>query len=131
MVAVIVLLDQLVWRPVIAWTQKFKVEQVESTDAPTSCVLDLLRQSRAIGQLRAKAVGPIRERLLAHFARLQHVEHSSGRSREYVHPYEVQRYRMEDRAPERHVLHARTEHERAAAREGHYRVEEHREHRSR
>src|ERR1700726_672161 len=29
MIAVIVLLDQLVWRPVIAWAEKFKVEQVE------------------------------------------------------------------------------------------------------
>src|SRR5947209_19155785 len=30
MVAVIVLMDQLVWRPVIAWSQKFKMEQVEA-----------------------------------------------------------------------------------------------------
>jgi NitT/TauT family transport system permease protein len=81
MVAVIVLLDQLVWRPVIAWAEKFKVEQVESTDVPTSWVLDLLRQSRGMAQLREKAVRPIRERLLAHFARLQHVEHSSGKAR--------------------------------------------------
>src|SRR5579859_5395027 len=29
MVAVIVLLDQLIWRPVIAWADKFKFEQVE------------------------------------------------------------------------------------------------------
>src|SRR5574340_1096055 len=29
MMAVIVLLDQLVWRPVIAWSEKFKLEQVE------------------------------------------------------------------------------------------------------
>src|ERR1700690_2655097 len=28
MVAVIVLLDQLIWRPVIAWSEKFKVEQI-------------------------------------------------------------------------------------------------------
>ena len=30
MIAVIVLLDQLIWRPVIAWSDKFKFEQVES-----------------------------------------------------------------------------------------------------
>ena len=29
MVAVIVLIDQVVWRPVIAWAEKFKLEQVE------------------------------------------------------------------------------------------------------
>ncbi len=45
MVAVIVLLDQFVWRPVIAWAEKFKVEQVESTDAPRSWVLNLFRHS--------------------------------------------------------------------------------------
>ena len=36
----IVLLDQLIWRPVIAWAEKFKVEQVESTDAPSSWLLE-------------------------------------------------------------------------------------------
>jgi ABC-type anion transport system duplicated permease subunit len=34
MVAVIVLIDQFVWRPVIAWAEKFKMEQVESASAP-------------------------------------------------------------------------------------------------
>jgi len=31
MIAVIVILDQLVWRPIIAWADKFKFEQVESS----------------------------------------------------------------------------------------------------
>ena len=31
MIAVILLIDQLVWRPAIAWSNKFKFEQVEST----------------------------------------------------------------------------------------------------
>jgi hypothetical protein len=52
-------------------------------------------------------------------------------SREYVHPYEVRRYRAEERLPEQHVLHERTERERVAAREGRHSVEEHRNHRSR
>src|ERR1700756_392057 len=45
MVAVIVLLDQFVWRPVIAWAEKFKVEQVESTNAPRSWVLAMFEHS--------------------------------------------------------------------------------------
>ncbi len=49
MVAVIVLLDQFIWRPVIAWAEKFKVEQVESADAPRSWVLDLIEHSRSLG----------------------------------------------------------------------------------
>ena len=32
MIGVIVLIDQLIWRPVIAWAEKFKFEQVEATD---------------------------------------------------------------------------------------------------
>jgi len=47
---------------------------------------------------------------------------------EYVHPYEIRRYGVGERLPERHVLHERTEHERAAAREGRPGVEEHRDH---
>src|SRR2546429_560612 len=36
MIALIVLLDQLIWRPVIVWADKFKFEQVESSAAAHS-----------------------------------------------------------------------------------------------
>jgi NitT/TauT family transport system permease protein len=68
MVAVIVLIDQLVWRPVIAWAEKFKMEQVESADAPRSWVLEFLRRSRAMAYLRKRAVGPMKEQIVLHFA---------------------------------------------------------------
>ena len=67
MIAVIVLLDQFVWRPVIAWAEKFKVEQVESTDAPRSWVLDLIRHSHSLARIRAKTVRPLSERADALF----------------------------------------------------------------
>jgi NitT/TauT family transport system permease protein len=69
MIALIVLLDQLVWRPVIAWAEKFKVEQVESTNAPGSWVLDLIRHSRGLANIRKKTVAPLGERLMLYFAR--------------------------------------------------------------
>ena len=72
MIAVIVLLDQIVWRPVIAWAEKFKVEQVESTDAPQSWFLNLMQKSRLLHRLRKKAINPVRERLGLHFARGYH-----------------------------------------------------------
>lgn len=78
MVAVIVLLDQFVWRPVITWAEKFKVEQVESTDVPSSWLLEVLRESRAVAQITEKAFRPMRERLLAHFARLHDTAHGAG-----------------------------------------------------
>jgi len=73
MVAVIVLLDQFVWRPVIAWAEKFKVEQVESTDAPRSWVLNLVEHSSGLARIRQKTLRPLSERLLLHFAR-KHTE---------------------------------------------------------
>ena len=69
MIAVIVLLDQFVWRPVIAWAEKFKVEQVESSDAPRSWVLNFIRRSPGLAQLRKKTVRPLSERLLLYFSR--------------------------------------------------------------
>src|SRR5208282_4169677 len=68
-IGIIVVIDQLVWRPVIAWAEKFKFEQVESTDAPRSAVLDLLRSSRILPFFSRLTVGPAREFLSLHFAR--------------------------------------------------------------
>src|SRR5580704_2378559 len=69
MVAVIVLLDQFIWRPVIAWAEKFKVEQVESTDVPRSWVLNLVQRSSGLAKIREKTLRPVGESLLLHFAR--------------------------------------------------------------
>ena len=80
MIAVIVLLDQIVWRPVIAWAEKFKLEQVESTDAPQSWFLDLMQHSRLLVRLRKRVFHPLRERLDLHFAREHGVEHENDRT---------------------------------------------------
>jgi len=68
MITVIVLLDQFVWRPMIAWAEKFKIEQVESNDAPRSWVLNLFRHSRGLEHLRSRTVQPLRERLMMFFS---------------------------------------------------------------
>jgi NitT/TauT family transport system permease protein len=69
MIGVIVAIDQLVWRPVIAWAEKFKFEQVESAQGAHSAVLDLLRSSRFLPLVSRTLVGPIRERLNLRLAR--------------------------------------------------------------
>jgi NitT/TauT family transport system permease protein len=69
MIGIIVVIDQLLWRPVIAWAEKFKFEQVESTDAPRSAVLNLLRSSRILPFFSRLTVRPAREFLSLHFAR--------------------------------------------------------------
>jgi NitT/TauT family transport system permease protein len=80
MIAVIVLMDQFIWRPVIAWAEKFKVEQVESSDAPCSWVLDLIRHSRSLAQIRKKTVRPLRERLMLYFSRVRSSDEAEQRS---------------------------------------------------
>ena len=69
MLVVVVLTDQLVWRPVVAWAQKFKFETVEAGDVPHSAVLTLLRRSRLLDTISRKAAEPLRERLALRFAR--------------------------------------------------------------
>jgi NitT/TauT family transport system permease protein len=68
MIAVIVLIDQLVWRPIIAWSEKFKFEQVEASQSPRSPVLDLLRRSKLMSRVRQASVAPAREALTLYFA---------------------------------------------------------------
>ena len=51
MVGIIVIIDQLIWRPIIAWAEKFKFEQVESAEPTRSPVLDLLRRSNLVSLL--------------------------------------------------------------------------------
>jgi NitT/TauT family transport system permease protein len=63
MIAVIVLLDQLVWRPAIAWSEKFKMEQVEGSSEVTSPILELLRGSQVSRWIEKRAMRPLRERL--------------------------------------------------------------------
>jgi NitT/TauT family transport system permease protein len=69
MVGVIVVLDQLIWRPVIAWAEKFKFEQVTASQVPHSAVLDLLKSSRVLPLMARLIVDPARERLSLRFAR--------------------------------------------------------------
>jgi NitT/TauT family transport system permease protein len=73
MIAIIVLIDQLVWRPVIAWAEKFKFEQVESAEPARSPVLDLLRRSKILAMAARVSIRPAREGLNLHFAKAQTV----------------------------------------------------------
>src|SRR5438094_351512 len=54
MITVIVLLDQLVWRPIIVWADKFKFEQVEGSGAAQSTLLHLIGRASVV--LRAQPV---------------------------------------------------------------------------
>jgi NitT/TauT family transport system permease protein len=66
MMVMIVGLDQLLWRPVVVWAQRFRVEETTAAEVSRSWFLDLLRRSRFVRRLRrarrarprAKAAAP-------------------------------------------------------------------------
>jgi NitT/TauT family transport system permease protein len=51
MLLVIIAYDQLLFRPIVAWADKFRFEQTGSGEAPTSWMLDLFRRTRALRAL--------------------------------------------------------------------------------
>jgi NitT/TauT family transport system permease protein len=68
MVAIIVATDQLIWRPLINWSDKFKFEQVESSQRVSSPILHLLTQSNALSALARHTTGPLSEALYTKLA---------------------------------------------------------------
>jgi NitT/TauT family transport system permease protein len=57
MLAVIILYDQLLFRPIVAWADKFRFEQTASSGAPESWLLDLFRKTRALRALTSACRG--------------------------------------------------------------------------
>jgi NitT/TauT family transport system permease protein len=47
-IGIIILVDQLVWRPLIAWSQRFKLELNEEENPPRSFLLTQLRRSKIL-----------------------------------------------------------------------------------
>ncbi|HEX9082501.1 MAG TPA: ABC transporter permease subunit, partial [Holophagaceae bacterium] len=50
----IVFLDQVIWRPVVVWAQRFRVEETAQAEAPRSWLLKLFRRSRLIRWMEAR-----------------------------------------------------------------------------
>ncbi|HWP24426.1 MAG TPA: ABC transporter permease subunit [Candidatus Binatia bacterium] len=69
LILVIVLLDQLVWRPLIAWSDRFKVDMVEGEEPPKSWFLDLLSRSWLVEQFGTRLWRPFAERVDEYFQR--------------------------------------------------------------
>ena len=58
LIALIVLLDFFFWRPLVAWADKFKLEQNSEADPPTSPVLDILRHSVFVTTISRSVLRP-------------------------------------------------------------------------
>jgi NitT/TauT family transport system permease protein len=63
MIGIIVAIDQLIWRPAIAWSDKFKFEQVESGVRSRSPLLHLLTHSGVLHSLRQHTLLPVSEKI--------------------------------------------------------------------
>jgi NitT/TauT family transport system permease protein len=71
MAVVILLVDQLFWRPLVAWSDKFRLEQSAGAAVPESWLYDLLTTAR-IPRLIGRGFSPLAEgvdRLLAYLTR--------------------------------------------------------------
>ena len=70
-ILIVVATDQLIWRPMIAWSDKFKFEQVESADRVTSPILTLLRRSNLLVSLPGRVWTSVEEPI---YRRLSHTK---------------------------------------------------------
>ncbi|MGO9430358.1 ABC transporter permease [Rhodoblastus sp.] len=59
MLVVIIIYDQLLFRPIVAWADKFRFEQTASAEVPTSWLLDIFRQTRFLRTLATELSGAI------------------------------------------------------------------------
>lgn len=83
LVLLVVLLDQLVWRPLMAWSDRFKVEMVENDNPPTSWFYDTLHNSRISRWFHDAFIGPFLMFLDRSLGRMQPGDsehHKAGRS---------------------------------------------------
>ncbi len=74
MILIIVATDQLVWRPVIAWSDRFKFEMSESSDRVRSPILHLLQRSSFVAALKEKTIQPLHERIYKNLAHRRTVQ---------------------------------------------------------
>ena len=77
LVLLIVLLDLLFWRPLVAWADKFKVEQSSGADEPHSPVLNALRRSALVALVNRRVFRPLGELAAKLLDRVQSLPGSS------------------------------------------------------
>ncbi|PMQ01903.1 MAG: ABC transporter permease [Dictyoglomus sp. NZ13-RE01] len=68
LITVIILIDQLVWRPLTAWSQKFKMEFTKG-DEVESTILIWYRRSQIVNIIRERIAHPLREKINMFFVK--------------------------------------------------------------
>jgi NitT/TauT family transport system permease protein len=59
MIIVVVASDQLIWRPILVWADRFKIELTESGDPPTSWLYNVLRGTSLFEWIGEKIMQPV------------------------------------------------------------------------
>lgn len=59
MIIMIIVVDQLFWRPLVVWTQKFKMEMTAASEEPTSFVFNILSRSLLADYIIQYIIGPV------------------------------------------------------------------------
>jgi NitT/TauT family transport system permease protein len=67
LVLLITVLDQLIWRPLVAWADRFKLESVSGEAPASSWALQAAKRSMVVDWLRTRVTRPAMERLDAAF----------------------------------------------------------------
>jgi NitT/TauT family transport system permease protein len=77
LVLTIILLDQFLWRPVLAWAEKFKLETVANEQPPESWLRDILARSWITEFCRTRLFGPAGEWIDSRLGKLSATETQS------------------------------------------------------
>lgn len=63
LVFVILIMDQWIWRPLLTWADRFKIEMVENDNPPTSWFYELSHNARVVRWFERRIARPVFERL--------------------------------------------------------------------
>ena len=85
LLTIIIALDQLVWRPLIAWSNRFKLEMVENEEAPTSWFYDTLQRTGALNAFSHYTIDPLNAWLDSFFYRKAKGRSAAGNERQQHH----------------------------------------------
>jgi NitT/TauT family transport system permease protein len=61
LVLTVVILDQLIWRPLLAWSDRFKVEMVENDNPPQSWFYNLVEKANVVKWFSQQVILPVTE----------------------------------------------------------------------
>lgn len=84
LVLTIIVLDQLIWRPVLAWAEKFKLETIANEQPPQSWLRDVLARSWLLERLTNGLIIPVADWIDSRFS-----QHDTGGVRARLDEHEA------------------------------------------